>query len=75
MFVEVVEPEEQHAENSGITQLPTDTSMVPDTLHLPPGFEGIQATINPTSTELEGIEDLDAELSELSHFISSDAGN
>ncbi|KAF6033214.1 hypothetical protein EB796_008475 [Bugula neritina] len=50
-------------------------SMAPDSLHLPSGFEEIQATIHPTSTELEGIEDLlnrdlDAEVSELSRFIS-----
>ncbi|KAF6033215.1 hypothetical protein EB796_008476 [Bugula neritina] len=50
-------------------------SMAPDSLHLPSSFEEIQATIHPTSTELEGIEDLlnrdlDAQVSELSRFIS-----
>jgi len=73
--VQIVEPvltlEVQNAESSGITQLPTDMSMTPDSLHLPSGFEGIQATIHPTSRKLAGIEDLldrdfNVEVSELS---------
>ncbi|KAF6033216.1 hypothetical protein EB796_008477 [Bugula neritina] len=52
-------------------------SMALDTLHLPSGFEGIQATVYPISRELESIEhlldrDIDAQVSELCRFLSAD---